>query len=352
VTWSSAAEAGSSSTSQGWTYQATSGGLPRAACIHSGPPAAVAMVSRSKAFRLQVSQAAGALSLVAAASGSTLWTPAGALPGGAPAQLCVTPAGKLQLAGASDRVLWTSAYPVPAASKGPFTAQVSDAGALQVLDASCALLYASAAAGGQAAGSKQGGGFPVGARIRLPIQVQASPAVRPLPPPPAAAHVAGHVRLPPAKSSGAAKAPGGGAGLVAVGGSKAAARPPPPRRSRPAAATGSPGSKAAAAALLAKTRRPPPAGVAASGALRSLPKRGEAGPSQLGAFPVATKAAEVSSSSSSSSSSSKGSCRLARGGLCGGINACGRDGPCAAKFGCCGGVLACRRLSAYTWACG
>jgi hypothetical protein len=70
-----------------------------------------------------------------------VWAPSSALPGSAPAQLCVTAAGRLQLTGAGSKSLWTSSYPVPAAARPPFSALVSDDGCLEVVDDRCQLIY-------------------------------------------------------------------------------------------------------------------------------------------------------------------------------------------------------------------
>lgn len=65
VTWTSATETGTSSVADGWTYQITSGGRETISCIHSGPdPAAVTLASRSKAYKLQISQRSASLKLI------------------------------------------------------------------------------------------------------------------------------------------------------------------------------------------------------------------------------------------------------------------------------------------------
>jgi hypothetical protein len=111
VVWSSATEQGTSSAALGWTHQITSGGRPDVSCIFSGPsPAAVYMASLDKAYKLQISQAGAALSLVGM-DGSQVWGPSGAKPGASPAQTCFTASGKLELAGSGgSTALWTSSY--------------------------------------------------------------------------------------------------------------------------------------------------------------------------------------------------------------------------------------------------
>jgi hypothetical protein len=70
LVWTSREENGTSSTAQGWTHQITSSGQLQVSCITSGPsPAAVALLSQGKRFRLQVSQDGARLSL-ASANGS------------------------------------------------------------------------------------------------------------------------------------------------------------------------------------------------------------------------------------------------------------------------------------------
>jgi hypothetical protein len=123
IIWTSATETGTSSAKQGWTYQITSGGRKDVSCIHSGPtPAAVNMVSQSMSHKLQISQSGAALSLVGI-DGSSVWSPSGAISGSPPAQLCITSAGTLELAGSGGaRKLWSSSYSTAGTKAGGFYA--------------------------------------------------------------------------------------------------------------------------------------------------------------------------------------------------------------------------------------
>jgi hypothetical protein len=224
--WSSAASASSTSRVQGWLYQITSQGKPGVNCIFSGPtPAAVSMRSPGQGYSLQISQDQAALSLrgsdgvkvsssrsigCAAANLCTrhvcmlwqhpagrlsptsscrvcrllllqVWAPSGALPGSAPAQLCITAAGKLQLnsaspAGSLGKSLWSSSYAVPAPARAPFTALVSDDGRLEVVDGTCKLLYSTTLTPG-----KKAAPAPMG-HTGMPEKQARLPKTRPPPP--------------------------------------------------------------------------------------------------------------------------------------------------------------------------
>ncbi len=141
--WTSQAESGSLNAAQrGWQHQITSQGLPEVSCIFSGPsPAAVRLLSQDRAYSLEIAQKGAALSLVSVATGTAVWSPQGALPGSRPAKLCIMSSGRLQLTGAASASLWTSSYPVGSTVKGPFTTLVTSEGCLEVVGASCQLLY-------------------------------------------------------------------------------------------------------------------------------------------------------------------------------------------------------------------
>jgi hypothetical protein len=130
VIWTSAEETGSSSAkNSGWTYSITSNGRPGVSCIHSGPtPNAVYMASQSKAYKLQIAQGNAALSLVGA-DGSMVWGPSGAKSGSAPARLCITASGVLELSGSGgSSKLWSSSYATAGTKSGSYYAgQCGDA---------------------------------------------------------------------------------------------------------------------------------------------------------------------------------------------------------------------------------
>jgi hypothetical protein len=81
--------------------QLTSDGLPELACSWSGPsPPQSLLVSPSGRFTAAVSEA-GVLQVQDSTSGAVVWTPQGAVPGGAPASLCLRNTGALLLLGKS-----------------------------------------------------------------------------------------------------------------------------------------------------------------------------------------------------------------------------------------------------------
>jgi hypothetical protein len=215
--WSSKDESSSSSASEGWMHQITSGGVPKVrqppdgvagpcfahcpgaapdnaliapchprptlgmphsqvSCIFSGPSPspAVNLASPSGDFSLRILRQ-GAMLQLQDASGATVWEPKGAKAGSPPAQLCISTAGRLELKGSGgSSSLWVSSYSV-AGKAGPFTAYISDTGCLEVVDRQCNLLYSSTASGKSASG---GGSKPLPkGKARLPAPPMLLPRV-------------------------------------------------------------------------------------------------------------------------------------------------------------------------------
>jgi hypothetical protein len=345
--WSSRSEAGSSSGTQGWRYQITSGGTASTRCIASGPvPAAVRLVSPSKRFSLQVSQQGADLRLMDA-NGTVVWAPQGAQPGSPPARLCITAAGQLQLSSSTpSRALWSSSYAVGPASRAPFVAQVSDAGCLEVLDGQCALLYSTTAHGGKAAGS--------GGSTSAPSK----PATG-------------------KRTAGPSKSPSAATGTTQ--GSSGAKQPPAKYRKPDTKPSSAKFTKATKPAPPPTKRHPPTKKqqqTSPAPKLNSKPQAALSRKASIAAFGTAHTSlltgfeGEVPAAGSGSKANNKvglpkraprppparqmarasSQCALPKAAPCGGVELCGKDGPCK-NVGCCKAPSSCRRTSQFVWLC-
>ncbi len=293
VTWSSKQDGGSLSAAQGWLYQITSGGKPNISCIFSGAmPSAVRLVSQDQSFALQVT-APGAQLNMTGPDGGPWWSPAGALQGHAPAKLCITRQAVLQLNGSAPgpASLWNTQYAAMPVSNGPFTAEITADGCLDILDGACKLVWSSHD------DSKS--------QRSLPGVVKAGRS-RPRPPAPATTSKLG--KLP--KGFNTTTLP----------------------------------------VSIANKQTVP----AASGTSKTL-QVAASEPSLLGtkSAVVAPDTTRTSDSRPAllSASRAAATCMLVAGQACGGIGMCGSDGPCAGN-GCCAAGLACVRHTAFTYACG
>lgn len=113
--------------------------------MYSGPsPDPVKLVTQDKAHSLQVAMAGAKLSLMGPGS-TLLWSPLNALPGNVPAQLCITSQAELQLNGSAPgpASLWSTAFNTKPASNGPYTAEITSEGCLDILDGRCQLVWSS-----------------------------------------------------------------------------------------------------------------------------------------------------------------------------------------------------------------
>jgi hypothetical protein len=178
--WSSnSSTPGSNSQSLGWLEQLTSGGSTKLGCVFSGPvPAAVQLMSPSKAFALRVLQANASLRIVSSSTGAVMWSPAGALAGQAPAQLCISRLGSLLLQGDGLKQLWSTAAPAPG-TMAPYSLALTDDGCLDVLDSRCTLLWSSHDAQKKKSGSKAAAFVPVPVRAPSPSPVLVASKTRP-----------------------------------------------------------------------------------------------------------------------------------------------------------------------------
>lgn len=295
MVWSSNSSApGTSSQPLGWLEQLTSGGSTNLSCVQSGPvPAAMQLYSPGRKAALRLQQANATLQLLSLPSNTVLWSPPRALPGRAPASLCVTRQGSLYLQGLGGQKLWST---VPqAAGFAPYNVILTDEGCLDLVDSQCSLLWSShSQAGTRGARSPPGSASGRAARPPKPRTPRASsssgkaPRTRP-PVPPQPVSSASSSQAPPRLPRTPAPAPVSSP----QSSSDAQARPDRPRKST--------------------VQSPPPA---------------------QGSF----------------ASAHSPQCSLTRGTLCDGISMCGRDAVCAQQ-GCCQGSLLCTRSSKYTWFC-
>jgi hypothetical protein len=294
MVWSSNSSApGSSSQPLGWLEQLTSGGSSRLSCVQSGPvPAATQLYSPSREMALRVTQASASLQLVSLPSNTLLWSPLGALPGRAPASLCVTRQGGLYMQGFGGQRLWSSDAPAFGTTMAPYNLILTEEGCLDLVDSNCKLIWTSHdEAGTKAARS-----------------------------PPATASRRARPPAPPLSSTATGKPPSQ-ATLGAVG-SSTGLKPLPPRRARP------PMPPRPQQASLAKAS---PTGQSTS-TRQSPPPRGASFVNVAGGV-------------------HNPQCVLTRGMLCGGISMCGSDAACG-QGDCCQGSLICTRHNKYTWFCG
>ncbi len=182
----------------------------------------------------------------------------------------------------------------------PYTAYISNDGCLEVVDATCVLLYSSTLTPGKSSPGTSSKQKP------LPIfgfEQQAQVASN--------------------RTTGA-KRPGSGSFTRTT-----------PQPNPPANKPTNPSGKTTAAKNSPKVPKPKRA---------SPPAKPNSSPAQpKSSSPKKAKASVTAGARA-------GACALARGALCGGINHCGVDQDCAAR-GCCAGVLACRRDNEFSWRC-
>lgn len=293
--WDSSSDRGSSSVAQGWLHQLVGGSTQP--CINSGPLfPATRLVSRSGRYTLLISQQGAALQLLDSSTGAQVWAPSGSLPGKAPARLCLQQQQGALVLSADGTQLWRSgsSSQAPSPSAGPFVAEVTGAGRLELLDGSCRRRDVEPKSSGTSA---------LGKASPPPGKASLRPSLRP----------ALRQASPPAARA-SRRAPAAGA--------PAPARKPPavvvPRARPPARplSTKSP----------PKSRPPPKDGVSA--AIVALPG------SHVRPPPPAPLAR----------------CRLQEDTPCGGRALCGADAACR-QLGCCDGQLVCRRSNEWLWLC-
>jgi hypothetical protein len=342
--WSSASA--SQAAAAGRLNQIVSGGRPDVSCIHSGPsPVASHLASPSLQYKLLLRQQGAQLQLMDTVANSQSWGPAGAKQGQAPARLCISSQGSLDLSGLGPAQLWSSGATRPAA-QGPYTAVVRDDGCLDVLDGSCGVIWRNH-------DDASSGRRRVAAR------------------PPRHSVTSGSSRPPPPQrqaSSGASAAPPG---------SKMPSSKPPsskPPSSKPPSSPRQAGSKPPlpSAALHSRTppgstpnsgpaaRKPPAAGrppALPAVQLVQVPQRKQPPPaSPAGAAPGVTSSsigpagAGAGAGATSSGPAWPAACALQQGQPCGGVAMCGLDVACT-HLGCCGPQLFCHRYSDFTWRC-
>jgi hypothetical protein len=183
----------------------------------------------------------------------------------------------------------------------PYTAYISNDGCLEVVDATCVLLYSSTLTPGK--------GSPGTSSKQKPLPIfgfeqQAQLASNKTTGAQRSGSITGFTRAPP-KATPSANKPTNPSGKTMP--AKKSPKVPKPKRASPTA-------KFKSSPAQAKTSPP-----------------GQA-------------------NASLTAGASARACALAHGALCGGINHCGLDQTCAAR-GCCAGVLACRRDNEFSWRC-
>ncbi len=319
---------------RGQLGQIVSGGVVSASCIHSGPsPAASLLLSTSGLYKLVLQQQGAALQLLDNSSSAQLWSPAGALPGQAPARLCISGQGSLELAGSRGTLLWSSG-PAGPANAAPYVALVAEDGCLKVLDGSCSMRWFNH-------DSVRGHKAPPPRRSinagnkRLPPR---SPAA--LPPLQGVTLISGQPRRP-APGRARAQPPGDSASRrTQPPGTARGARPPPVRSTSslapPAGSSQArPPPKPAAQLVQVPLRKPPSAKPAPKAAAILAPTARPASAAAVGgSSPASTRA-----------------CSMQRDQLCGGLTMCGADTACM-HIGCCAAQLTCTRHSEFVWLCG
>jgi hypothetical protein len=308
---------------RGQLQQIISGGVMGVSCIHSGPnPAASHLLSASGQYKLILQQQGAQLQLLENGTSTQLWSPPGALPGQAPARLCISSQGSLDLSWGIGQQLWSSG-PAGSDGAGPYVGLVAADGCLLVLDGTCSESWSSH--------------YGVNSRKAPPPRLS-STASRPprrqaasQPPSTTGTHNGSQQRRPP---------PGRPRGML---------RTPPPRKSTsllvqpPGSRSGRlppPGNSASRLAppLSSSRAMPPPAHSSPAAQLVKVPVR-KPPPSR-----PAPKAAVAASGKALAT------CLMPRGQVCGGVVMCGIDGVCL-HMGCCRPKLACTRRTEFIWMC-
>lgn len=325
VTWSSGTDAGTLlGPATGIQYQLTSGGAvagPRVevSCVVSGPaPEVTTLVSEDLSHGVGVLQSNAALTLRRASDGAVTWSPSNAASGLSPATLCIRNTSVLELTDSTGALLWSTSALLYEDSTGPFTAEVTSDGCLELLDGQCRVYWSNHGDKATKSVHATGTGAPInftrpsraagsgaGSRAKKPVsKAGKSPAPG---------------KKGPATQPGAGKGPVPKKSPAPLQASKSpapqqASKPSPsPSKEAPAPQQGSTGSTSSS-----QQKRPPPP--------RSKPK------------------------ASPSTQKSQQACKLHDGDVCGGVNLCGRDSPCS-NSGCCSAGLKCQRRSKYTWRC-
>lgn len=321
ITWSSSSPGAAASAMDRLQLQST--GSEAVACIQTGiKPIATRLVAPDMAtYRLGVTVPPLGAQVAHAVSGQVTWEVQGQriLPDGA-GVLCLQPDGALVLWGRSAAVTqqqaWNSSssglYTAPGATQHWYIARVTSAGALQVLDETCSMVYDSAAAtkGGGGGSSQQQRRPPPPRRQGQGSSPPAGRATRPSP----TRSITG--LMPPAAKGRSTNMP-----PPAAEGSSTRMSPPAPQTT----AQAPPKSK------------PPPKGRLAS--------QGPPQDARAALTPVPT-----SDTSTQGQSATPLRHAAAKGVLCGGIALCGADAPCPAAARC-AAPWQCSRHSAFVWQC-
>ncbi len=297
------------------------------ACIASGPsPAARHLLSPSAQYKLLVAQQAARLQLLdTLAAGAEAWSPSGALPGQAPARLCINSQGTLVLSAAGPaQQLWSSGL-LASPAAGPYVALVTDDSCLEVRDGRCQLVWNSH------------DGVVNTRRSRRPPSLTVQPGG--------------------SSNSSSSRAPRGSPQPTQAG---STARPP--RGSLTISKPANPQPSSVAVSAPRKPRgqaQPPPIKAESSLTPVAKPPKSSSSSGRSGRQqPASASASQQAGSSqqqgvaatSTSSSAAGPACLLQQGQPCGGISLCGNNGVCA-HTGCCGTGLACLRQSDFLWRC-
>ncbi len=262
--------------------------------------------------------------------------------------LCLQPDNSLLLTSkrtmsSTATVTWGTKQQVTTA-QGPFTARISAAGCIQLLDASCTLIHDQCSSSGTS-GPEANSTKPTPPRTQKPQA--ASPQYRRRPP---ASQVMARGAPPPARNSSGS----GSVALIKIP-STSASQPPPVTaqldrtRPRPSSTTTTttkqpPGRNSATTA-----QRPPPRRTTTrTGTTRPPPHS-----NTTATHPTPRHSQQQRKQPPLASSLAPGCTRpvLAVGALCGGINMCGQDAPCLAGSSCCEIGTQCTRLNNFAWRC-
>lgn len=292
--------------------QIISDGRQEVSCIHSGPlPTSSYLTSSALTYRLVLQQQGAQLQLQESVSGAVQWVPPGALPGQAPAKLCIAKNGSLQLTAPGAQQLWSSSRTGPATA-GPYVAFVTDDGCLEVMDGVCRQVWSNHDSSSKDSTRRLGGRR----------QLNPPPAGRRPRPQSAARSESGGVptQTPTATSSMAARD---------------SSRLPPAQLWQVPMVAARPTSVQAARALQPKPVHPAPRTAQTAVWLPVGGGIAAAGGSVQGAKGAAP---------------SQPACSLLEGQPCGGLMTCGRNGECP-HIGCCVAQTACMRRSDYVWLC-
>jgi hypothetical protein len=335
--WSST-NAGASA-AMGRLNQIVSGGMMGVSCIHSGPnPAPSHLLSASGQYKLVLQQQGAQLQLLEAAVSTQHWSPPGALPGQAPARLCISSTGSLDLSWGIGQQLWSSG-PAGSDAAGPYVGLVAADGCLLVLDGTCRESWNSHYGVNSRKAPPPRISSTAGSNNRPPRHQAASQ-----PPSTTGAHTGrqqrrppprrprGMLRTPPPRKSTSllVQPPGSRSGRLPPPGKSASRLAPPLSSSRamPPPARSSP----AAQLVKVPVRKPPPS--------RPAPKAATT-------LPLVMK---PESAAVAASGKALATCLMPRGQVCGGVVMCGMDGACL-HMGCCRAQFACTRRSQFIWMC-